>query len=222
MTRHLDPDRSPPPRFWPFPIDIDTSVCDRCSAMVPATDKAQTQHTDHHRQVDALAAGFASAALANQLSGSGSRTATPAGATADASLDPDAEGYENLVRSGRPYDHRHDKAPAGHVAHHVGGDVPHSHGPDPAPKSPPTPPEEATAGPGGAEGSNDGTEADAAAGTSLGDVTPPAAVFPPAAAGTKRVGRGSGDPGDSIVNAPADTLFEPGRQTPADYRDFAR
>ena len=174
MTRHLDPDRRPPgpehPGYDPavVHIDVELRACRWCRAAIPDTELDKMQHVDWDQRVASRLVqliervAILEAAIA-QLSGSGSRTATPAGVTADASLDPDT-------------------------------------------KSPPTPPEEATAGPGGAEGSNDGTEADAAAGTSLGDVTPPAAAFPPAAAGTNRVGRGSGDPGEHHGSAPAGTF----------------
>jgi hypothetical protein len=49
----LDPDRVPSDPttkgFWPAPI----SVCDRCSAMIPATDTARRKHRQFHEQVDA-------------------------------------------------------------------------------------------------------------------------------------------------------------------------
>ena len=207
MTRHLDPDRSPPPRFWPFPIDIDTSVCSRCSAMIPATDKAQEIHAGHHREIDWLTARTGTIPSTAQLSDPGSRTATPAGATADAS-----PGSASTSEPG-------------------GGAGANSASPLLAPGSDPnvpTPEQEATAGRSGVADTHQGTDA---ADLLPGSVTPPVAVFPPAATGTNlvsreemlkewepladsvpeelggnlRVGRGSGDPGEHHGSAPADT-----------------
>lgn len=88
MTRHLDPDRRlPAPRFWPFPIDIDTSVCSRCSAMVPATPKAQQGHTDHHWEIDGLATMAATINVTSKLSGLG--LSAPAGVAGDDTLGGD-------------------------------------------------------------------------------------------------------------------------------------
>ena len=191
----------------------------------PRRDDDKLKHVDYDQRVAIRfvqlieRVAILEAAIA-QLSDPGSRTATPAGATADAS-----PGSASTSGSGSRPTLPGTTAPIGATS------------PDPDPKSPPTPPEEATAGPGGAEGSNDGTEADAAAGTSLGDVTEAPAAFPPAAGATKRVGRGSGDVGDSTVSAPADTnrsrpVADLGRETtgrlhlvgtePPDYGRFTR
>jgi hypothetical protein len=56
----LDPDYRPsdPPTgdgFWPAPV----SVCGRCSAMIPATDKARQLHRRFHEQVAGLEDGRA-------------------------------------------------------------------------------------------------------------------------------------------------------------------
>jgi hypothetical protein len=50
-----DPDYRPtrPAAFWPLPPDQPLTVCGRCAAAIPATDKAQRTHRDHHAQVDA-------------------------------------------------------------------------------------------------------------------------------------------------------------------------
>jgi hypothetical protein len=50
-----DPDRrpsSPSPAFWPLPEGHLLTVCGRCCAAIPASDRAQQGHRDFHGQVD--------------------------------------------------------------------------------------------------------------------------------------------------------------------------
>jgi hypothetical protein len=50
-----DPDRrpsSPPPGFWPLPEHTPLTVCGRCSAPIPDTDRARRGHLLFHEQVD--------------------------------------------------------------------------------------------------------------------------------------------------------------------------
>ena len=50
-----DPDRRPTRElggFWPLPESTPLTVCGRCSAAIPATDRAQQGHRRHHEQVD--------------------------------------------------------------------------------------------------------------------------------------------------------------------------
>lgn len=42
----------PPPGFWSLPPDQPLTVCSRCSAVIPATERAQRGHRQHHEQVD--------------------------------------------------------------------------------------------------------------------------------------------------------------------------
>jgi hypothetical protein len=53
--RSTDPDWRPTAAagFWPLPPDQPLAVCSRCSAAIPATDRAQRGHLRHHEQVDA-------------------------------------------------------------------------------------------------------------------------------------------------------------------------
>jgi hypothetical protein len=49
---NLDPDRRPPEvleGFYPAPL----LVCGRCAALLPATERAQQVHRQHHEAVDA-------------------------------------------------------------------------------------------------------------------------------------------------------------------------
>jgi hypothetical protein len=51
-----DPDYRPaptPPGFWALPEGQPLTVCGRCSAVIPATDRARQGHLRHHEQVDA-------------------------------------------------------------------------------------------------------------------------------------------------------------------------
>jgi hypothetical protein len=54
-TRVKDPDWRPTPTptgFWPLPEGHPLSVCGRCSAVLPATERAQAGHRRHHEQID--------------------------------------------------------------------------------------------------------------------------------------------------------------------------
>jgi hypothetical protein len=50
-----DPDWRPTPPstgFWPLPEGHPLTVCGRCCAAIPASDRAQQGHRDFHAQVD--------------------------------------------------------------------------------------------------------------------------------------------------------------------------
>jgi hypothetical protein len=50
-----DPDWRPTPEpagYWPLPPGQELTVCGRCSAVIPATDRARQGHLRHHEQVD--------------------------------------------------------------------------------------------------------------------------------------------------------------------------
>ena len=56
---HRQPSRDPeyrrtpePAGFWPLPENTPLTVCGRCSAAIPATDRARQGHLRHHEQVD--------------------------------------------------------------------------------------------------------------------------------------------------------------------------
>jgi hypothetical protein len=52
----LDPDRrrsTEPTGFWPLPPDQPLLICSRCACPVPATEKAERIHRQHHETVDA-------------------------------------------------------------------------------------------------------------------------------------------------------------------------
>jgi hypothetical protein len=53
-TPSRDPDWRPtrPNDFWPLPEGQPLTVCGRCSAAIPATDRARQGHLRHHAQVD--------------------------------------------------------------------------------------------------------------------------------------------------------------------------
>jgi hypothetical protein len=48
-----DPDWRPTPSgFWPLPPDQPLTVCGRCSAAIPDTERARVGHRRFHEQVD--------------------------------------------------------------------------------------------------------------------------------------------------------------------------
>jgi hypothetical protein len=50
-----DPDWRPTPEpagYWPLPQGQELTVCGRCSAVIPATDRARQGHLRHNEQVD--------------------------------------------------------------------------------------------------------------------------------------------------------------------------
>lgn len=52
-----DPDYRPtsePAAYWPLPTDQELTVCSRCSAVIPASERAQTRHRAHHEQLAGL------------------------------------------------------------------------------------------------------------------------------------------------------------------------
>jgi hypothetical protein len=66
-----DPDRRPtPPKhpgFAQFPLDVDTDVCARCRALVPATEFARMKHQEWDQRIDAAVAWLATNALTEQV-----------------------------------------------------------------------------------------------------------------------------------------------------------
>jgi hypothetical protein len=48
-----------PAGFWPLPADRPLTVCSRCSAVIPASERAQLGHRAFHEQVAGLEDGRA-------------------------------------------------------------------------------------------------------------------------------------------------------------------
>ena len=48
-----------PPSFWPLPDGQPLTVCSRCSAAIPATERAEQVHRSHHETIAGLEDGRA-------------------------------------------------------------------------------------------------------------------------------------------------------------------
>jgi hypothetical protein len=168
-----DPDRRPtPPKhpgFAQFPLDVDTDVCARCRALIPATELARMKHQEWDERIDAAVAWLATSALTEQLTkmvdpgpppGSGSAPMPGAGAAGGGTGDASAgRGPAPGTTSGvgeagvMAYPGRSQQDPAGR------GPVGAAERPAPGTKTPPTPSPEVRdeAGRGGVEGANQST-----------------------------------------------------------------
>jgi hypothetical protein len=155
-----DPDRRPtPPKhpgFAQFPLDVDTDVCVRCKALVPATDLARIKHQERDEQIDAAVAWLATTALTEQLSktaGSGSTPQDPGSAPPSEAGTAGGGGRDGPTGRGPASDTTSPTARGG--ARPTGPREPAGSGAaTPGSKSPPTPPQEAPLSRGGVEGAN--------------------------------------------------------------------